>query len=478
MFVGRQNELETLGRLWRKDSASLVVCSGRRRIGKSTLIEEYAARSKCRFIEIVGLAPDAKMNNEKQLANFMASLPRRGGRAAQSAEDWPTAFKALSKAVPRAGRTVVFLDEISWMGGYDETFAAYLKNAWDVDFSRRDNLVFVICGSVSAWIAANILNSKGFVGRISVNLKVDELPIGLCSSFWGKSADQVATGEIVDLLSVTGGVPKYLQEVDSALSTADNIRNLCFFPEGYLFEDFDRIFTDVFSRTPHDKRKIIKLLAEGPRSAKEIADSLDYGRNGHLTAALSELKEAGFVSCDEGLNPATQKPVREVHYRIRDNYIRFYLKCIAPRAAAVKRGLFRFRSLEQLPGWESLMGFQFESLVANNLQTLTPLIGLGDVLVTSAAPYACLGRQKGSGVQIDLLLQTRKSVCVVEVKRRKRIDESVETQVQEKIARLALPREISVRKALVYEGELNPRIRENGYFDFLISADRLLGREL
>lgn len=150
----------------------------------------------------------------------------------------------------------------------------------------------------------------------------------------------------------------------------------------------------------------------------------------------------------------------------------------APRTAAVKRGLFRFRSLEQLPGWETLLGFQFVSLVANNLQTLTPLIGLGDVLVTSAAPYACLGRQKGSGLQIDLLLQTRKSVCVVEVKRRKRIDENVETQVQEKIARLALPREISVRKALVYEGELNPGIRENGYFDFLISADMLLGREL
>ena len=114
MFVGRQNELETLARLWRKDSASLVVCSGRRRIGESTLIEEFAARSKCRFVEIVGLAPDAKMNNEKQLANFMGSLPRRAGRAPQAAADWPTAFKALSKAIPRSGRTVVFLDEISW----------------------------------------------------------------------------------------------------------------------------------------------------------------------------------------------------------------------------------------------------------------------------------------------------------------------------------------------------------------------------
>ena len=58
MFFGREQELSELGELWKKTSSSFVVCSGRRRIGKSTLVEEFAARSKCRFIEIVGLAPD------------------------------------------------------------------------------------------------------------------------------------------------------------------------------------------------------------------------------------------------------------------------------------------------------------------------------------------------------------------------------------------------------------------------------------
>lgn len=64
---------------------------------------------------------------------------------------------------------------------------------------------------------------------------------------------------------MTGGVPKYLQEIDPALSAAENVRNLCFLPEGYLFKDFDILFTDVFRRTAAEKRAVLELLVDGPR---------------------------------------------------------------------------------------------------------------------------------------------------------------------------------------------------------------------
>ena len=68
MFIGRDYYLGILSALWRKNTSSLAVVSGRRRIGKSTLVERFAALSKCRFIEIEGLAPDKGMTNEKQIA--------------------------------------------------------------------------------------------------------------------------------------------------------------------------------------------------------------------------------------------------------------------------------------------------------------------------------------------------------------------------------------------------------------------------
>ena len=76
MFVGREYYLERLDALWRKSVSSLVVISGRRRIGKSTLVETFAARTGCRFIEIEGLAPDKDMTNQKQIENFCACLAK------------------------------------------------------------------------------------------------------------------------------------------------------------------------------------------------------------------------------------------------------------------------------------------------------------------------------------------------------------------------------------------------------------------
>ena len=472
MFIGRGYYLDTLMALWRKPSSSLVVVSGRRRIGKSTLVEEFASRSKCRFIEIEGLAPDGKMNNQKQIDNFCERLAQATGLPEAKADSWPKAFDALEAALSNNAKTIVFLDEISWMGGYDKSFAAFLKNAWDTQFSRHGKLVFVLAGSVSSWIQDNILRSKAFVGRISLDITLPELPLDECLEFWGRKASHVALREVLDFLSVSGGVPKYLQEMDPSLSAEENIRRLCFLPEGYLFKEFDSIFRDTFGQDPV-RLAVLTTLSNGAASLSELAKTLKLESNGHLSGVLRDLTLAGFIAVNEGRNPETGRAVREVQYRLRDNYVRFYLKNIEPRKTAIKDGLFRFVSLEQLPGWEGIMGLQFENLVLNNIKTLCPLIGLGGKLITSAAPFTRRGSNSTSGVQIDLLIQTPKSVYLVEAKRREHIGVEIEGEMEAKVAKLRLPKGISVRTVLVYDGNLAPEVEENGYFDYLVPVKQL-----
>jgi len=473
-FFGRETQLEKLDALWRKRTSSFVVVAGRRRIGKSTLIEEFAARSKCGFIELVGLAPDEKMTNQKQLDNFCERLAKITGEPEAKADCWPKAFDALEAALRRRGKTIVFLDEISWMGKYDSSFAAFLKTAWDTQFSKHDQLIFVVAGSVSAWISKNIQKSKGFVGRISLDFTLHELPLDKCLGFWGRKAERTSTRDILDVLSVTGGVPKYLGEIDPSLTPDENIRRLCYDPDGYLFKDFDRIFDDVFGSTVAAKRRILTALAEGPASVSELAEKFGSDPNGHLSNDLWELEEAGFVAGSEGKNPVTGKPVREVRYRLRDNYTRFYLRYVLPRKEAIANGFFQYVSLERLPGWDAVMGLQFENLVLNNIPALAPLIGLVGKNVESAAPYFKSGRKTGKGVQIDYLVQLPRCTYVIEIKRKQKIGKSVEDEVQQKLERLALPRGRSVKLVLVYDGELDPTVEENGFFDYLIPAERLL----
>ena len=331
-----------------------------------------------------------------------------------------------------------------------------------------------MAGSVSAWINRNIQRSKGFVGRISLDFTLRELPLDKCLGFWGARAGRTSTRDILDVLSVTGGVPKYLAEIDPRLSPDENIRRLCFDPDGYLFKDFDRIFDDVFGGTLAAKRRVLMALAEGPASVSELAEKFGSDPNGHLSGDLAELEEAGFVAGSSGKNPVTGKDVREVRYRLRDNYTRFYLRYVLPKREAIKNGFFDYGPLDRLPGWDTIMGLQFENLVLNNIPSLAPLIGLVGKNVESAAPYFRSGRKSGNGVQIDYLIQLPRCTYVFEIKRRRSIGKAIVDEVQGKIDRLALPRNRSVKPVLVYEGELDPAVEEDGFFDAIIPAERLL----
>ena len=177
-----------------------------------------------------------------------------------------------------------------------------------------------------------------------------------------------------------------------------------------------------------------------------------------------------------GKNPVTGKDVREVRYRLRDNYTRFYLRYVLPKREAIGNGFYSYVPLERLPGWDAIMGLQFENLVLNNISSLAPMIGLVGKNVESAAPYFKSGRKTGKGVQIDYLVQLPRCVYVVEIKRKRTIGKSIEDEMQQKIDRLTLPRNRSVKTVLVYEGELDPAVEEDGFFDVVVSADRLLGR--
>ena len=416
------------------------------------------------------------MDNGRELAAFCNQLGRQTHGDKSAAKDWFEAFSRLEEALDDTGRTVVLLDEISWMGRYDVAFAGELKQAWDNWFSTHPNTIVFLCGSVSAWIDKNILKSKAFVGRPSMNLTLRELPLTVCSAFWGRGSDKIATREIIDVLSVTGGVPEYLENINPAISADENVRNLCYRPGALLAGEFEDLFNDALDTGLALKRRILHALIDSPLGIKEIAGKVDVECNGHLSANLAELEIAGFVAKDLGINPATGKKTNIFKYRICDNYTRFYLKYIEPNLTAIEKDVYRFIALEQLPGWDAILGLQFENLVIGNVDLLLTEIGLGKSLVYSASPYRQNQTARMKGCQIDLLIQTRKSVYLVEIKRRRYVGEEVVEEVEQKVAALKIPRTKSVRTVLVYEGELSRRVPADAAFSFIVPIETMLGR--
>ena len=141
---------------------------------------------------------------------------------------------------------------------------------------------------------------------------------------------------------------------------------------------------------------------------------------------------------------------------------------------SIRKGRFALATMEQLDGWDAILGLQLENLVLNHLAEFLPAFGLGRALVVSASPFRKKSDARGAGCQIDLLIQTRKSVMVVEIKRRREIGREIIREVEEKVARLPVRKGVSVRTALVYDGHLAPSVEGDGYFDAIVPIESVL----
>ena len=477
-FFGRSEQLALLDELCEKRTASLVTCRGRRRIGKSTLIEEFARRGGHRFIKIEGRRPEKGMSGADELAAFSRQLSLQCQSEKAPPSDWPDAFLRLNAQIDDKRRTVVLLDEISWLAYFDRGFASDLKIAWDNLFKKHPKLILVLCGSVSSWIKDNIVDNSAFLGRRSLDIVVPEMPLSECVKFWGTRAQRIDPREIIDVLSVTGGVPRYLEEVNPSLSAEENIRRLCFRRNAVLRTDFDEMFRDVITEQRGFTEQVLRCLVDGPKTAAEVSAALKVGKGGRSSDALRRLSEAGFAADDSGINPETGEAMREHRYRLADNYSRFYLKSIEPEVRAIDSGMLDASKLGDFMELDSVMGLSFENLVVNNFRELLPALHLSDAVVTSAAPYRRRGT-KGSrgrrGCQIDLLIQTRRTICRVEIKRMREIGREVIAEVEDKVCAIDRPSGTSVRTALVYDGHLSPLVKADGYFDAVIPFKSILG---
>jgi uncharacterized protein len=470
-FHGRRIYADQFARLFRLPKASLVVVQGRRRIGKSAFVAHCGRAYGDHFLKIEGLGPREGIGMAEQLASFAQQLSAQTQMPKLLLESWPQAFEVLANALPAKGKTVLLLDEISWMATGDSDFAGHLKIAWDNLFSRRKHLALVLCGSMSSWIEKNLLNSAGFVGRCSWVFTLPPMPLPEAVLFWrGKAVPAI---EKVKTLAVTGGVPRYLEEIDPSQTAEQNIHRLCFDPGGLLFREFDDLFSSVFSRRAARYQEICRSLSGPAKTLTELSAEREVGRGGAVSDALDELESAGFITADLPFDPSTGKEHRVAKYRLSDNYCRFYLRYVEPQRKRIAKGLYRQRALETLPQWDTLMGLQFENLVLGNRDPLMRLIELGNTPILNAGPYFQNQTLRKAPCQIDMMLRTKKALYVVEVKLRQKIERNCIAEVQEKIRRLKLSKGEPCRTVLVYLGELEPGLVDEDYFDYLVPFERL-----
>lgn len=470
-FFGRKKEISYLREIAQKKVASFIVIRGRRRIGKSRLVDEFG-KFFDHYYRFEGITPTFDVTAEKQLQEFSRQIAQQFNAPLAQYGDWSDALWAVGERV-ETGKVLLLFDEISWMGMNEPTFLGKIKIFWDNHLKKNDQLVFVVCGSASSWIEKNILSSTGFVGRISYTLTLEELPLADCKEFW---PNKISAYEKLKVLAVTGGVPKYLEEIDPKYSAEENIKRLCFNKGAMLSEEFKQIFSDLFLRDSQTYQKIITKLLEGEKSRTELCELLKIDPGGRISEYLLELELAGFIKRDHTWNMKSGLDSKLSRYRLSDNYLRFYLKYIEKNLSKINRASFTFKSLSALPEWSTIMGLQFENIVLNNRNLIQKVLHIKPEEIISENPFFQQKTKHQDGCQIDYMIQTKfNSLYICEIKFSKnKIGCPVIDEINQKIKSLKYPKNYSYRPVLIHVNGVTQDLIDRGYFSEIIDFSEYL----
>lgn len=329
-FIGRKRELDLLQHLWEAERPELLILYGRRRIGKTRLLTHWIGISQARTLYWVAeptSAFDQLRSFSQALYNFAnPDLPAPDNFSYAS---WAQAFQQLA-SLAQSSRLAVFIDEFTYLLAAEPGLAGILQNTWDHLF-KEVNLFLVISGSHIGMMERHLLSYQApLYGRATALLKLQPLPFSETRHFFSRYHPD----ERVAVYAMLGGVPAYWERFDPKLSVDGNIRRQ-FLTSNALLQDEPRLLLQDFVAEAHNYVAILRALAHGNRTPKEIAGFTGLDDK-HVPAYLARLVETGFIERRVPVTAASAS--RAGRHTITDPYLRFYFRFLAHRQTQLAMG--------------------------------------------------------------------------------------------------------------------------------------------
>jgi uncharacterized protein len=466
-FVGRKTHLEALRSFPAKqDRATITAIYGRRRIGKTRLVEEaYFNTKMLRFEGLEGLS------SAQQRRHFRDSLYRQSGLTAHraaAAADWIDLLLLLIEYVGSAP-CVVFFDEFQWMAAGRNELVSKLKYVWDNHVQGKAHIHLVLCGSVSSFLVRKVVRSRALYGRIDQIFDLE--PLGFPAvrhGFFSRRSVQ----EALETYLVFGGVPKYLELFDDRYAPRLNLQALCFKPGAFFLGEFDRLFVSHFGNKDRYWRIVQFLASRRFATRAEIASHLGAGSGGQLSTSLEDLCLAGFAEAYGSIQNPGSTHLRR--YRIADPFLRFHFRFIAAQRNRIAQSGEALPLHQALPGkrYEIFLSLAFEHFCYRHASAIARRLGFSAVAYEHGSWFR--RADLSSGAQVDLLFKRAdRTLTLCEVKFRQNVGKETIPEVEQKVRALAVLGNYAVEKVLISALPPSRELVREGYFTQILTAGDL-----
>lgn len=366
MFVGRNKEIETLHKLYSKDSFEFVVVYGRRRVGKTTLIKEFIKEKKAIFYPAID--SNEKQNLELFSNSIMSAL--MGEETNTVFRDYQDALEFIYKRA-KEERIVLVIDEYPYLANCYNGISSLLASFIDHKF-LESKLMIILCGSSLSFMENQVLGYQSpLYGRRTAQMKILPFTFSECIKYYQNFDRQ----DLAVIYGITGGIPLYMSKMDDRQSVEENIKNNFFDTAAYLFEEPGNLIKQE-CREPMQYNAIIQSIATGSSKISEIVGASGLKDTSAASNYISKLISIGIV---EKEFPYKMDTTKKTIYKLSDGMFQFWYRFVPANLSLIAQGakdLVYKRVERQIPAY---MGFVFEDICKQylwqeNLKGNLPLI--------------------------------------------------------------------------------------------------------
>ena len=391
-IIGRESELELLDKYNKSGKSEFVALYARRRVGKTSLVRYYF-KDKFDFY-VTGVLDGTKADQEDAFYDALV----KHGYVGDKPKNWKEALNALGTILEkkkRKKRCVVFIDELPC---FDTEYSGFVKefgDFWNRMASWYDNIFLMICGSATAWMIRNVIDSKGGLhNRVTHEMHLRPFDLYKTEKYVRARKGKWDRLSILQMYMALGGIPYYFSLVDFSKSAAENIDALFFSQDAELRKEFRRLYTSLY-KNPEQYLDIIKVLAisrEG-MTRDEILKKLKLVSGKNISERLEDLVLCDFVS-----RQSNGGKVNSGIYRLVDFYTLFYLTFC--NSEITDRAYWRHTI--NTPPQNTWYGLAFERVCLCHIWQIIQSLRLDSMLTKY---YSWRSKESVPGAQIDMIIE-------------------------------------------------------------------------
>ncbi|HNQ67030.1 MAG TPA: ATP-binding protein [Bacteroidales bacterium] len=398
-IIGREVEKEELLSCYNSDNSEFLAVYGRRRVGKTYLINTFF-KDKFDF-QLTGLA---NASFKEQLKNFNFAINKYSGVENNLAESWYDAFSQLIKLLEKkkSKKKVIFIDELPWLDTRKSGFLTAFEHFWNGWAASRNDILLIVCGSATSWMITRLINNRGGLhNRITRRIKLLPFNLKETEEYLNYNGIKWNRHQIIESYMIFGGIPYYLSLIKKGKSLSQTVDDLFFKQNGILRDEYKNLYSSLFTNY-ESYEKIVEALGKKSKglSREEILNHTGLSDGGGFSKMLEELEQCDFIRKYNAID----KKLREGLYQLTDFYTLFYFKFVLQNS--FKEENFWTTSIDssQHRAWT---GYAFEQVCMAHVHQIRKKLGISGVQCKIAS-----WRSKSSSpnVQIDLVIERKDQV--------------------------------------------------------------------